>query len=573
MNRISRSAALPCILLTLLTAGILQAEDQEKIFTQAELDQMLAPIALYPDTVLAQVLTASTYPIEVVEAARWSRQNPNLEGARAVEAAASMDWDPSVQALTAFPNLLARMDEDLEWTRRLGDAVLLQESEVMDRIQDLRLRAYEAGNLRDSPQVTVQREREVIVIQPATPTVVYVPYYSTRVVYGNWWWPAYPPVYWAPPPGYSLGMGFYWGRGFRVTTTVFHTCFDWPHRHFVVVGVYRPRPVVTTVVHHHHHHYSPHPRWVHDVKHRRGVAYRTEYLQHYYGRSSASGLPEARGYEPRLRPGASRPEGPQGAPPVSARSPSSAVGPDRFAGGRPAAAAGQPEGRLPEARREAAADRAATLSSRTRTAESGTPRSSPRPSVDQTRSPAPSASASASVPANSPRPSINPRPAPERPAPAAASAERPTPRQPSGTVVHAGERTMEARREAVAQRAAALAARTRASETANTRAAPRSTAEGSRSLNAPLGTPKPVPTTTPQRNAATVRPPPPDRVRTPPPPPPPSVSSGTDSTSGSAQVEHPWRNSPPTRLHPGQVSRPTDSRRPPVTRHRDPSGR
>jgi len=134
MRSFSRFVAI-LVSILIVSAAFVAAEEKEAAFSQAELDQMLAPVALYPDTLLSQILMASTYPLEVVEASRWSRQNPGLEGARAVDAVADKDWDPSVKALVAFPQVLELMNKDLEWTRRLGEAFLIQEAQVMDTIQ------------------------------------------------------------------------------------------------------------------------------------------------------------------------------------------------------------------------------------------------------------------------------------------------------------------------------------------------------------------------------------------------------------------------------------------------------
>src|SRR5882762_6207511 len=148
-------------------------------FTQQELDQMLAPIALYPDSLLSQIFMASTYPLEVVEAARWSRANPGLKGEEAVNAVEQKDWDASVKSLAAFPQVLAMMDQHLEWTARLGDVFIAQEPQVMETVQSLRQKAYAAGNLRSTEQVTVYEQGDAYAIEPARPEVVYVPYYDT----------------------------------------------------------------------------------------------------------------------------------------------------------------------------------------------------------------------------------------------------------------------------------------------------------------------------------------------------------------------------------------------------------
>ncbi len=210
-------------------------------FAQQELDQMLAPIALYPDALLSQILMAATYPVEVVEAARWSRRNPGLDGDRAVRAAERMDWDPSVRSLVAFPQILTLMDEKLDWTERLGDAFVAQQADVMDTIQYLRHKAYQAGNLGSTGQLRVDRQGQAIVIELVNPELIYVPYYNPTVVYGTWWWPAFQPVYWASWPGYHARPGlvrsFAWGPGIRVSSNFFFGATDWHRRSVHIVNV------------------------------------------------------------------------------------------------------------------------------------------------------------------------------------------------------------------------------------------------------------------------------------------------------------------------------------------------
>ena len=265
-----------------LTVAVSPANAEEaKTFSQAELDQTLAPVALYPDALLSQVLMAATYPLEVVEAARWSRAHSGIQGDEAVRAVQDKDWDPSVKSLVAFPNLLTRMDENLEWTRRLGDAFLAQEKQVMETVQQLRQRAQAAGRLQSDERQHVATDGGNIVIEQADPRVVYVPYYDPYVVYGPWWWPAYPPVYWgAPWPGYAVGYpGFWWGVGVGVTAGFFFGNIYWPHYHVAVAypNVYYTKPVAG---------YSrpygaaPKPmqagHWQHDSWHRHGVGERYE---------------------------------------------------------------------------------------------------------------------------------------------------------------------------------------------------------------------------------------------------------------------------------------------------------
>ena len=138
-------------------------------FSQAELDQMLAPVALYPDTVLSHVLIAATYPLEIVKATRWLSAQQAMTSEQALKAAENEPWDPSVRALVAFPPLLTKMNNELEWTQKLGDAFLIQESQVMATVQSLREKAYSAGNLQQQEHITVQRQEKVIIIEPRQP--------------------------------------------------------------------------------------------------------------------------------------------------------------------------------------------------------------------------------------------------------------------------------------------------------------------------------------------------------------------------------------------------------------------
>lgn len=250
---------------------------------QAELDQMLAPVALYPDTVLTHVLIAATYPLEVVQAARWSEKNPKLSGDDAVRAVENEDWDPSVKALVAFPQLLKRMNDDLSWTQSLGEAFLADETQVLASIQQLRQKAYEQGSLNKLQHVVVEREKEVIVIEPARREVIYLPYYDTRVVYGSWWWPSYPPVYWHSPSASYTGVSFYWGPSVIVRPSFYFGIFDWHHRHIVVNHHYYHNP--PRYYPRRHVHYAEARHWQHSPKHRRGVQYRHDRLNHTYSQA------------------------------------------------------------------------------------------------------------------------------------------------------------------------------------------------------------------------------------------------------------------------------------------------
>jgi len=183
-----------------------QGAEGPKPFTQEELDQMVAPIALHPDSLLAQILMASTYPLEVVQAERWAKQNKDLKGDALAVALEKQNWDPSVKSLVNFPQVLEMMSQKLDWTQSLGDAFIGQEKEVMQTVQKLRKKAEEQGNLKTSKEqkVTVEQETKTIIIEPADPQVVYVPTYNPAVVYGTWWYPMAPPYYYYPP-GYAVG--------------------------------------------------------------------------------------------------------------------------------------------------------------------------------------------------------------------------------------------------------------------------------------------------------------------------------------------------------------------------------
>jgi hypothetical protein len=186
------------------------AKQEGPAFRPEEIDQLVAPIALYPDSLLAQVLTASTYPLEIVQAARFVQQNKELKDEKLIQAAKDKDWDPSVKSMLQFPDVLLMMNEQVEWTEKLGNAFLGQQKEVMSAIQRLRHKAEESGNLKTTKEqkVIVEKETKVIVIEPANPQVVYVPAYNPTVVYGVWAYPAYPP-YPVYPSGYVAGTALF----------------------------------------------------------------------------------------------------------------------------------------------------------------------------------------------------------------------------------------------------------------------------------------------------------------------------------------------------------------------------
>ncbi|AXK71788.1 DUF3300 domain-containing protein [Lysobacter sp. TY2-98] len=232
-SRIATAVAFAFVLLAAVPGGFATAAPQSSsssassgsaVFSSAELDQMLAPIALYPDSLLAQVLMASTYPGEVADAVAWSKANPNAKGDDAVKQVASKPWDPSVQALVAFPQVLASLGQNNDWVTRLGDAFLAEPDRVTQSIQRLRAEAQKAGTLKSSEQQTVKTEAvsggsspTAIVIESNDPDVIYVPSYDPSWAYPGYGWGAYPPYYYPPPaywyPGAALGAGIMFGIG------------------------------------------------------------------------------------------------------------------------------------------------------------------------------------------------------------------------------------------------------------------------------------------------------------------------------------------------------------------------
>ena len=198
-------------------------------YNSEQLDALLAPIALYPDALLAQVLVASTFPLQVVGAGRWIEDpaHKSLSDNALAKAVEPQAWDPSVKSLVPFPSVLALMNSNLEWTQQLGYAFADQQAAVMKSVQRLRFQAQAAGNLKTTEQQIIRVEQQVIIIEPARPTVVYVPSYNPTVVYGVWPYPAYPPVYLPPPPGYVFGAAVVSGIAFAAGVAVVGSLWGW----------------------------------------------------------------------------------------------------------------------------------------------------------------------------------------------------------------------------------------------------------------------------------------------------------------------------------------------------------
>ena len=275
-------------------------------FSKEQLEQILAPIALYPDDLVVQVLMASTYPIEIVQADRWVRQNKDLKGDALANALEKQDWDPSVKSLVNFPQVLSMLSEKLDWTQKLGDAFLGQEKEVMDTVQVLRKRAKDAGNLNTTQEQKVVVEKETIIIEPANPQVVYVPTYNPTVVYGAWPYPSYPPYYYYPPGyvpgaalfsfGAGLALGAAWGYAWGGA--------NW-HGGDVNVNYNRNTNINNKIDRGRYAQQQPsrgqggQGKWQHNPEHRKGAAYRDSGTARQYGQSSSrpsASSREARGF-------------------------------------------------------------------------------------------------------------------------------------------------------------------------------------------------------------------------------------------------------------------------------------
>lgn len=265
-------------------------ETQPAPFKAEELEQIVAPIALYPDALLAQVLMASTYPLEIVQAARWAKEHPEVKGEAVAEEVQQQSWDASVKSLVAFPDVLTMMNEKIDWTQKLGDAFLAQQKEVMDAVQRLRVKAKDAGNLNSTQEQTVKTEAapagttapQIIIIESSSPEVVYVPTYNPSVVYGPWPYPAYPPYYYYPP-AYVPGAAFFsFSVGVVVGGALWGNC-NWG-RGDVDINVNRYNNFTRNEINANRNNTG---KWQHDSTHRQGVGYRDSATQQRYGRGAS----------------------------------------------------------------------------------------------------------------------------------------------------------------------------------------------------------------------------------------------------------------------------------------------
>jgi hypothetical protein len=285
------------------------ASSASKKLSQEELAQLLAPIALYPDELVSQILMASTYPLEVVQADRWAKSHKQSAGDVLAKQLEKEPWDPSVKSMINFPTVLASMSEKLDVTTKIGDAFLAQEGDVMATIQLLRKKAYDAGNLKTTKEQKIVVEKEVIVIQPANPQVIYVPTYSPTVVYGVWAYPAYPPYYYYPPPppsypAYSFAVGVAVGAAWGYA---WGNC-NWNNNNYGGRGVYVNHNQNININNNidrskyqgqRGQGQGGQGRWQHNPEHRKNVAYRDNATAKQFGQSGGRGTAatrDTRGY-------------------------------------------------------------------------------------------------------------------------------------------------------------------------------------------------------------------------------------------------------------------------------------
>jgi hypothetical protein len=287
--------------------------DGSSPFKPEDLEAVVAPIALYPDALLSQIFMASTYPLEVVEAARWSKEHPDVTGDAVADAVKDQSWDPSVKSLVAFPQVLTMMNEKLDWTQKLGDAFLAQQADVMQAVQRLRNKAMDTGNLESTDELTVKTEpappatatttaapAQTIIIESPNPEVIYVPTYNPTVVYGVWGYPAYPPYYYYPP-GYVAGASFWsFTAGVVVGGALWGNC-NWG-RNDIDIDIHRENNfnrVSNTNIDRS----RTNNTWQHNSEHRKGVGYRDAATQQKYTRGSGQGVQSREQYRGRAEQG------------------------------------------------------------------------------------------------------------------------------------------------------------------------------------------------------------------------------------------------------------------------------
>jgi hypothetical protein len=317
-----------------------------------QLDSLVAPIALYPDPLLTQVLVASTYPLEIIQLGQWLGKNSSLKGDDLTTAVQKQDWDPSIQAMAVFPDLVKRLGDDIKWTTDLGNAFLAQQSDVMDAVQRMRTKAMDAGKLKSNEQMKVETQtvesKTVVVIQPSNPQVVYVPTYNPVVVYGPPVYP-YPPIYYPPPSYYAAGMFFAFSVGVAVgayyrggwgyncgwgrnNTVIINNNNNYvKHYNNTNINVNRNTNINSNV------NRNGNSTWQHNAQHRGGTPYSNQNVAKQYGGTARGDSMSTRQSNARQQQGSSsRPQPSQGA----AAGNRGAANPGNSAVNRPGANAG-----------------------------------------------------------------------------------------------------------------------------------------------------------------------------------------------------------------------------------------
>jgi Spy/CpxP family protein refolding chaperone len=292
------------VLLLAITPGVTaQQSDTAAVFKPEELEQILAPIALHPDSLVTQILMAATYPLEVVQAERWIKQNASLKGEALTAALEKQEWDPSVKSLVNFPQVVTMMSEQLEWTQKVGDAFLADQKQVLDTIQSLRAKAQASGNLQTTKEQTIIVEEKIIKIEPANPQVVYVPTYNPTVVYGAWPYPAYPP-YAYYPPGYVASSAMMFGAGMAMGAA---WGYAWGNSNWnggeVDIDVDRNTNINTNINRDQakqklqergQGNQTGQGKWQHNPEHRKGVSYRDQGTAQKFNRASSNDAVQSR---------------------------------------------------------------------------------------------------------------------------------------------------------------------------------------------------------------------------------------------------------------------------------------
>ena len=279
-------ATLFSVFLCVFTVKASAEIEVSRSFSQAELAQVLAPIALYPDTLLTHILIAATYPLEVIAAERWQVEHSHLSTGKMTKTAEVKDWDASVKALLGFPRVLKNLSSDIAWMQKIGDAFLQDEAGVLISIQVLRQKADEAGSLAQMDNVDIVRQQKTIIIESARPEIIYVPYYDSRIVYGNWQWFHNQPVYWHRPLYLTYHRGpFYWHSGVHIAFDFFFNAFHWTNNHVVVHHQTRKYQHSKNRKYHSRQRISTShqaKRWQHNPYHRKGVSYRSDKISKKY---------------------------------------------------------------------------------------------------------------------------------------------------------------------------------------------------------------------------------------------------------------------------------------------------